>query len=321
MFQENKRQKLPTYQVNIPANVRFDRKLSAHAKLLYGEIKALCDKEGYCWATNRYLASLYGVKKETISYWLRQLKNRQLIRIQIIEELANQRRILLSETQDATYQKPTPSSENIEGVCEKAEDQEGKNGIGIHHLSAPSYDLIARKDDPLLIANIIDYNDRVYINNMSTKNGIGIEKKGNSLPGERLASDSRTSAPSPPVAAAPPSPKSSIELSSKPQKPAFIKPDLRQVEDYMLSQKDLCPDAAMARGQAPRFVNYYEANGWKVGRNPMQDWQAAANNWLLNAKQYQSGSSGQSSQSGKYSKRRPNAYLFTERNKDYGIPF
>ena len=56
--------KLPTYQVNIPANaVRFDRKLSPHAKLLYGEIKALCDKKGYCWANNRYLASLYGVEK------------------------------------------------------------------------------------------------------------------------------------------------------------------------------------------------------------------------------------------------------------------
>lgn len=30
---------------------------------------------------------------------------------------------------------------------------------------------------------------------------------------------------------------------------------------------------------AQRFYNYYEANGWKVGRNPMKDWKAAARNW------------------------------------------
>ena len=27
------------------------------------------------------------------------------------------------------------------------------------------------------------------------------------------------------------------------------------------------------------FFNYYEANGWKVGRNPMKDWKAAVRNW------------------------------------------
>ena len=31
---------------------------------------------------------------------------------------------------------------------------------------------------------------------------------------------------------------------------------------------------------AERFVDYYTANGWKVGgRTPMKDWQAAARNW------------------------------------------
>ena len=27
------------------------------------------------------------------------------------------------------------------------------------------------------------------------------------------------------------------------------------------------------------FYDYYEANGWKVGRNPMRDWRAAMRNW------------------------------------------
>lgn len=35
----------------------------------------------------------------------------------------------------------------------------------------------------------------------------------------------------------------------------------------------------MPRTEAQRFVDYYTANGWKVGRNPMRDWKAAARNW------------------------------------------
>jgi hypothetical protein len=27
------------------------------------------------------------------------------------------------------------------------------------------------------------------------------------------------------------------------------------------------------------FLDYYEANGWKVGRNPMKDWKATVRNW------------------------------------------
>lgn len=28
-----------------------------------------------------------------------------------------------------------------------------------------------------------------------------------------------------------------------------------------------------------RFYDHYEANGWKVGKAPMQDWRAAVRNW------------------------------------------
>jgi hypothetical protein len=31
-----------------------------------------------------------------------------------------------------------------------------------------------------------------------------------------------------------------------------------------------------------RFFNYYESNGWKVGRNPMKSWQSAMVNWRTN---------------------------------------
>lgn len=38
--------------------------------------------------------------------------------------------------------------------------------------------------------------------------------------------------------------------------------------------------------EGEKFWNYYESNGWRVGKNPMKNWRAAAANWNKNAKQY-----------------------------------
>lgn len=44
-----------------------------------------------------------------------------------------------------------------------------------------------------------------------------------------------------------------------------------------------------AKAEAEKFVNYYESNGWKVGKNPMKSWTHAVNNWINNAKIYAKG--------------------------------
>jgi hypothetical protein len=59
-----------SYYAIIPANVRYDADLTPNAKLLYGEITALCNERGYCWASNDYFSKLYGVSKKSISSWI-----------------------------------------------------------------------------------------------------------------------------------------------------------------------------------------------------------------------------------------------------------
>lgn len=54
----------------------------------------------------------------------------------------------------------------------------------------------------------------------------------------------------------------------------FIKPSLDEVKAYCQERQN--------NVDAERFVNYYEANGWKVGKNSMKDWKAAVRTWERN---------------------------------------
>lgn len=62
-----------SYYAIIPANVRYDKDLAPNAKLLYGEITALCNEKRYCWASNQYFAELYGVSVLSIKRWVNSL--------------------------------------------------------------------------------------------------------------------------------------------------------------------------------------------------------------------------------------------------------
>lgn len=66
-------QQIQSYYAIIPATVRYDVRLPMGAKLLYGEITALCNARGFCWAENKYFARLYSADERTIRRWIENL--------------------------------------------------------------------------------------------------------------------------------------------------------------------------------------------------------------------------------------------------------
>lgn len=72
------------YYAVIPATIRYDNNLKDKAKLLYGEITALTNEKGFCWATNSYFADLYKITKETVSRLLKNLSDNGYIKIELV---------------------------------------------------------------------------------------------------------------------------------------------------------------------------------------------------------------------------------------------
>ena len=74
----------PNYYSIIPADVRYDTELKPNEKLLYGEITSLMNKEGYCYASNKYFADLYNVSVQSISYWISNLIDKGYLQSEIV---------------------------------------------------------------------------------------------------------------------------------------------------------------------------------------------------------------------------------------------
>jgi predicted phage replisome organizer len=54
----------------------------------------------------------------------------------------------------------------------------------------------------------------------------------------------------------------------------FTKPTLADIQAYCIERNN--------NVDAERFYDYYEANGWKVGKNSMKDWKASVRTWERN---------------------------------------
>ncbi|WP_251447113.1 helix-turn-helix domain-containing protein [Vermiculatibacterium agrestimuris] len=78
----------PGFWAVLPASVRYDAGLPPNAKLLYAEISALCDSEGYCFANNRYFAGLFAISVPTVQRLIKTLADKGYIQVEVERDKA-----------------------------------------------------------------------------------------------------------------------------------------------------------------------------------------------------------------------------------------
>lgn len=61
------------------------------------------------------------------------------------------------------------------------------------------------------------------------------------------------------------------EKPHSPKRKTFTKPTIDEIQDYCIERNN--------NVNAEQFFDYYESNGWKVGKNSMKDWKASVRTW------------------------------------------
>ena len=113
----------PNFYAVIPASIRYDKGLSSSAKLFYGEITAMSNHNGYCWASNSYFSEIFGVSNSTISLWIKQLSDLGHVEVEYDRKGKSivSRRIYPIQNIERTY------SENLKKVFRKSKEGYSEN--------------------------------------------------------------------------------------------------------------------------------------------------------------------------------------------------
>jgi len=149
---ENEKTRASYYAI-IPARVRYDDKLTYFEMILYGEIVALSNKLGYCYASNDYFAWLYKKDQRTISRAVNNLSKCGHIVSDIEKSEGNQRRLYIA----VGYQAPPPIDKNVYTPIDKIvhtlllsidKPQEKEKGAREHHKVEYMSDAVQRAKRP-----------------------------------------------------------------------------------------------------------------------------------------------------------------------------
>lgn len=170
-----------SYYAIIPANVRYDKRIRPNAKLLYGEITALCNEKGVCWASNSYFADLYSVSKTSISKWIKNLVDCGYVTIQLeykkhSKEIANR---YLRIVKEPTGEKVTPLEQKFNPPTTKVQypieqkfntpltkvqgpiEQKFKDNNTFNNTNNNTKNILSSKLEEIPYKKIIDYLNQV----------------------------------------------------------------------------------------------------------------------------------------------------------------
>lgn len=173
----------PNYYAILTAGVRYDEKLTPSEKILYAEITALTNKNGYCHASNDYFAKLYKVNKGTVSRWISHLNKRGYIDVGIKRD---ERKVIVSRTITLTDKTSTPythkKSKGIDDIVKESTTRTNTTRTNINsekNTCAKTKSLVKKKSLPTkdeAKKYFIDYATKYHKENNPAKYTIDTEK-------------------------------------------------------------------------------------------------------------------------------------------------
>lgn len=154
--------------------------------------------------------------------------------------------------------------ETFENILEKIKDIEEREWLrkviiqyGLHGIEPESFNSEALEIAWTICKDLIDQQHHRREVNAANRAGKKAEPATNK---ENLAAEPQ------------PEEKPAQEIQQeKPKRKNFVKPTVEEIEAFCKEKKYTV--------NAQQFFNYYESNGWKIGRNAMKSWQAAVQNW------------------------------------------
>lgn len=158
----------PNYYGILPANVRYDKRLKPMEKILYSEITALANTQGFCFASNSYFGKLYEVHKNTVGIWINNLVECGYLKVKMIYKEGSkevlERRLYIVDLKEVSLSTPVeeekkdPINEKIDTLSTKSlTPYQQKNGY-------PTNEIIEGNTTSV---NII--NENITSNNTTTK--------------------------------------------------------------------------------------------------------------------------------------------------------
>ena len=95
----NKKNYVKIYSI-VPTEYLNNSKLNSTEKLLLFHITALCKRNGYCCATNKYFVNIYNLSKTTISLSINKLVRLNILKSKIVKNDINSKKRYLTLVND-----------------------------------------------------------------------------------------------------------------------------------------------------------------------------------------------------------------------------
>ena len=166
----------PNYYGIIPATVRYDKRLKPMEKILYSEITALANTQGFCFASNSYFGKLYEVHKNTVGIWINNLVECGYLKVKMIYKENSkevlERRLYIVDLKEVPLSTPVQE----EKILEEEREERASINKNIDTLSTKSLTPYQQKNgyptNEIIEGNTTSVNiinENITSNNTTTK--------------------------------------------------------------------------------------------------------------------------------------------------------